>query len=151
MPSIRQQLRYAVRSLRRSASTSCFSVGTLAICIGAVAAVYSVADVVLVRGLPFDHPDQLVWVSSVTPERPDAPFSLPEFLDYRAQTKSVRIAGYASWIDAEALARMAAWTSDSWRRSSTAAPRRRPTWPSCGRGTASCGRAPSSSIMSGAR
>ncbi len=97
MPSIRQELRYAVRSLRRSALASCFIVATLAICIGAVAAVYSVADVVLVRGLPFDRPEQLVWVSSVARDRPDAPFSLPEFLDYRAQTKSVRIGGYASW------------------------------------------------------
>ena len=97
MPSIRQELRYAVRSLRRSPLTSCFIVATLAICIGAVAAVYSVADVVLVRGLPFDRPDRLVWISSVAHDRPDAPFSLPEFLDYRAQTKSAHLAGYANW------------------------------------------------------
>jgi len=97
MPSIRQELRSAVRSLRRSPLASCFIVATLAICIGAVAAVYSVADVVLVRGLPFDRPDQLVWVSSVKPDRPDAPFSLPEFLDYREQAKSVRLGGYANW------------------------------------------------------
>ena len=97
MPSFRQELRVAVRSLRRSALTSCFIVATLAICIGAVAAVYSVADVVLVRGLPFDRPEQLVWIASVGRDRPDGPFSLPEFLDYRAQAKSVRIGGYASW------------------------------------------------------
>lgn len=97
MPSIRQELRYAVRSLRRSPLASCFIVATLAICIGAVAAVYSVAEVVLVRGLPFERPEQLVWVSSVKPDRPDAPFSLPEFMDYRAQARSVRIGGYASW------------------------------------------------------
>jgi predicted permease len=92
-----QELRYAVRSLRRSALTSCFIVATLAICIGAVAAVYSVADVVLIRGLPYDRPDRLVFISSVAHDRPDAPFTLPEFMDYRAQTRSVRIGGYASW------------------------------------------------------
>lgn len=96
MPTL-QNLRYAVRSLRRSPLSSGFIVATLAICIGAVAAVYSVAEVVLIRGLPFERPEQLVWISSVKTERPDAPFSLPEFMDYRAQVRSVRIGGYANW------------------------------------------------------
>ena len=86
-----------MRSLRRSPLVSCFIVATLAICIGAVATVYSVADVVLIRGLPYDRPEQLVWISSVSPDRPDRPFSLPEFMDYRAQARSVRIGGYTSW------------------------------------------------------
>jgi putative ABC transport system permease protein len=97
MPAIRQELRYAVRSLRRSPLASCFIVGTVAICIAAVAAVYTVVDVVLVRGLPFDRPDQLVWIASVSRDRPDRPFSLPELMDYRAQTTSVRVAGYSTW------------------------------------------------------
>jgi len=97
MLSIPQELRYAVRSLRRSPLVSCFIVATLAISISAVAAVYSVADVVLIRGLPYDRPEQLVWISSVSPDRPDRPVTLPEFMDYRAQTRTVRIGGYASW------------------------------------------------------
>jgi putative ABC transport system permease protein len=95
--SIRQELRYAYRSLRRAPLASGFIVATLAICIGAVAAVYSVADVVLVHGLPFDRPDRLVWVASLAHERPDAPFTLPEFMDYRALAGSVRLGGYATW------------------------------------------------------
>lgn len=94
---MRQELRFAARSLLRSPLASGFIVATLAVCIGAVAAVYAVADVVLIRGLPYDRPEQLVWVSSVSQDRPDRPFSLPEFLDYRAQSTSLRIAGYASW------------------------------------------------------
>ena len=94
---IPQQLRHSLRSLGRSPLASGFIVATLAICIGAVAAVYSVADVVLIRGLPFDRPERLVWLSSVKPDRPDAPFSLPEFMDYRSQARSVRLAGYANW------------------------------------------------------
>src|SRR5262245_47899063 len=97
MPKLPQELRYAVRSLRRSPLVSCFIVATLAICIAAVATVFSLADVVLIRGLPYEHPEQLVWISSVSPDRPDRPFQLPEFMDYREQAKSVRIAGYASW------------------------------------------------------
>jgi putative ABC transport system permease protein len=97
MPTIPQELRYAVRSLRRSPLVSCFIVATLSACIAAVATVFSLADVVLIRGLPYNHPEQLVWISSVSPDRPDRPFQLPEFMDYRAQARSVRIAGYASW------------------------------------------------------
>ena len=97
MLPIGQEIRHATRSLRRSSLATGSIVATLAICIGAVAAVYSVVDVVLVRGLPFDRPDQLIWISSVSADRPDRPVSLPEFLDYRAQTKSVRVAGYTSW------------------------------------------------------
>ena len=94
---IAQQLCYSARSLGRSPLASGFIVATLAICIAAVAAVYSVADVVLVRGLPFDRPEQLVWVSSVKADRADAPFSLPEFMDYRNQARSVHLAGFANW------------------------------------------------------
>lgn len=97
MLPIRQEIRHAARSLGRSPLASCSIVATLAICIGAVAAVYSVVDVVLVRGLPFDRPEQLIWISSVSRDRPDRPVTLPEFLDYRAQVQSVRIGAYTSW------------------------------------------------------
>src|SRR5437773_1339374 len=91
------ELRIAARSLRRSRLTSGFIVATLAVCIGAVAAVYSLVDVVLVHGLPFEHSNELVWISSVSRDHPDRPFSLPELMDYRSQTKSIRVAGYTSW------------------------------------------------------
>ncbi|HEY6195499.1 MAG TPA: ADOP family duplicated permease [Candidatus Eisenbacteria bacterium] len=97
MPSVGHELRFAARSLRHSPLASGFIVATLAICIGAVATVYSVADVVLIHSLPFDHPERLIWVSSVRRDRPDAPFTLPELLDYRAQATSVRLGGYANW------------------------------------------------------
>jgi putative ABC transport system permease protein len=58
---------------------------------------YSLVDVVLIRALPYRQPERLVWISSVSHDRPDRPFSLPELLDYRAQATSTRIAAYASW------------------------------------------------------
>lgn len=92
-----RELRFALRSLRRSPLTSYSIVITLGICIGAVAAMYSLVDAVLIRALPFEEPDRLVWISSVSRDRPDRPFSLPEFLDYRAQATTTRIAAYANW------------------------------------------------------
>jgi hypothetical protein len=47
-----REFRFAVRSLRRSPLTSSSVVVTLGICIGAVAAMYSLVDAVLVRALP---------------------------------------------------------------------------------------------------
>lgn len=97
MTSLRHEITVAIRSLRRSRLTTVAIVLTLAICIGATAAVYAVVDVVLMRALPLDKPERVLWVSSVSRDRPDRPFSLPEFMDYRAQAKTIRLAAYTSW------------------------------------------------------
>ena len=71
---------------------------TLALAIGATTAVFSVVNAVLVRALPFASPERLVWIASVRPDNPNAPFSLPEFIDYRSQTRTLSgLAAYANW------------------------------------------------------
>jgi putative ABC transport system permease protein len=73
-------------------------VGTLALAIGATTAVFTVVNTVLVRALPFRAPDRLVWIASVRSDNPSAPFTLPEFMDYRSQTRTLAgLAAYASW------------------------------------------------------
>ena len=73
-------------------------VGTLALAIGATTAVFTVVNTVLVRALPFAAPDRLVWIASVRPDNPNAPFTLPEFMDYRSRTRTLSgLAAYASW------------------------------------------------------
>jgi putative ABC transport system permease protein len=71
---------------------------TLGLTIGATTTVLSVVDAVLVRALPFASPERLVWVASVRADNPSADFSLPEFMDYGAQTKTLSgLAAYANW------------------------------------------------------
>ena len=97
MTSISSSVRIAARSLRRSAGLSLAIIASLAISIGAVTTVFSVVDSVLLRALPFRNADKLVWLSSVRPQRADAPFSLPEFLDYAAEARTLELAAFTSW------------------------------------------------------
>ncbi len=59
-----QDLRYAAREMRRSIGFTCISVLSLAIGIGAVTAAFAVIDAFLLRGLPVQHPERLVAVST---------------------------------------------------------------------------------------
>jgi len=59
---LRQDLRYAFRTLRRDVGFTAFAVVIIAFGIGASATVFSVASALLLRPLPFTNPDQLVWI-----------------------------------------------------------------------------------------
>lgn len=95
--SVLPHLRHAVRSLVRTPVASISIVATLAICIGATTTVFSVLDAVLIRPLPFRESERLIWITSVTPDDARFPFSLPEFMDLRARTRTASLAAYAGW------------------------------------------------------
>jgi predicted permease len=91
-------LRLALRQSARRPAFALTIVGTLALATGATAAVCSVVNAVVIRALPFAASDRLVWIESVRTDSPAAPFTLPEFVDYRRQTRSLSgLAAYANW------------------------------------------------------
>jgi predicted permease len=65
--TMRQDLRYALRGLRRNPIFALTAITTLALGIGATAAVFSVVDRILFRALPYAHPDRLVSVGLTAP------------------------------------------------------------------------------------
>ena len=61
---LRQDLRYAFRTLRRERGFTFFAVAIIALGIGASTTVFSVASALLLRPLPFAQPAQLVWIQN---------------------------------------------------------------------------------------
>jgi predicted permease len=81
-----QDLKYALRWLRRSPGFTAAAVASLAIGIGFNTALFSVVDAVLFRPLPVQAPDELVNVyTSGSDGEPWNTTSYPDFLDLREQ------------------------------------------------------------------
>jgi predicted permease len=83
MNSFFQDIRYALRMLVKSPAFTLVAVLTLALGIGANVATFSVVYAVLLRPLPFAHPEQLVRVFDDLrgPNTPDVGMSAPELWD----------------------------------------------------------------------
>src|SRR5690348_776856 len=75
-----RDLRHAVRLARRSPAFTVTALTLLALAVGTASAIFSVAYTVLVRPLPYQHPDRLVFVS-------EAGYGVawPNYQDWRAR------------------------------------------------------------------
>jgi putative ABC transport system permease protein len=93
-----QDVRYGLRALLKEPVVTGVAVLALALGIGGNTAIFSLVNAILLRQLPFRQPEQLVWVSARRPELGKYPFTLPDFLDYRDQNRSLDgIAAFANW------------------------------------------------------
>jgi predicted permease len=90
MTDFLQDLRYALRTFKRSAALTVVIVASLAIGIGANTAVFSVVNALLLKPLPYPDPDRLVvlWLRSPGINIPQDWPSPGEYIDVRNENRS---------------------------------------------------------------
>ena len=78
-----QDLKYAIRGIVKRPAFAALVVATLALGIGANTAMFSIVHSVLLRPLPYDRPDELVYMYGAFRQGNQAMVSPPDYLDYR--------------------------------------------------------------------
>src|SRR5262249_58974040 len=101
---------YGARSLMKNPGFTLIVVVTLALGIGANTAIFSVVNVVLLKPLPYAHPDRLVWVTGFFPNNRGEMTLSSDYLEWRAQ--------------ADVFEHMAAFQMDSANLTQTGEPER---------------------------
>jgi len=99
MTTILADLRYGARGLVRNLGFSAIAVLTLALGIGANAAIFSVVRTVLLRPLPFPEPERLVQVWETRLDRgwDQATFTRATFWDVQEMNRSFSAVGAITW------------------------------------------------------
>jgi putative ABC transport system permease protein len=92
MHGLRQDLRYAVRTLVKTPVFTLIAVATLALGIGANTAIFTLVNALLLKPLPFAQPDELMMVHLLMPDRDGGPgvfremvWSYPKYEVFRDQ------------------------------------------------------------------
>jgi len=90
METLLQDLRYGARMLSKHSGFTLIAVITLALGIGANAAIFSVANAILLQPLPIKDAERIVDIRIFTPgEVKMSAFSYPDYFDLRARTGEV--------------------------------------------------------------
>jgi putative ABC transport system permease protein len=98
MGTMLNDLRHALRLLRRSPGFTSVSVLTLALAIGATTAIFSVVYGVLLKPLPYSHSERIMAVFEITTKGTWNNLADPNFDDFRDQSSTFQtIAKYSAY------------------------------------------------------
>jgi putative ABC transport system permease protein len=97
MDRLREDVRYAIRSLIKSPLITVAALISIAFGVGANASIFSAVDVFMIRPLDFDEADNLLAVWTSNPERgwTQSSSSPIDYLDWRERARSVELAAFA--------------------------------------------------------
>src|SRR5258707_1274221 len=99
MGALAQDLRYALRQMRKNPGFTAVAIVTLALSIGATTAIFSVVYGVLLRPLPYNDPDRIMAIFEVTTKGTRNRLADPNFDDFRDQSRSFQgMAKYSAYI-----------------------------------------------------
>ena len=96
MDTLLRDLRFALRSLRRSPGLVAVATLSLALGIAVNVTLFAAVDIMLLRPLPFPDPDRLVHLWSTNPSRgwDQTSISMADFVDWRRQSRTLTLAAY---------------------------------------------------------
>lgn len=102
LDTILQDLRYTFRTLRRDAALTVFAILIVGLGVGASTTVFSVVNALLLRPLPFEDPNRLVWIANGDSENLSSQtVQVDNLLELREQNRSFSgIAGYSPFYGA---------------------------------------------------
>jgi hypothetical protein len=83
MNGLVQDLRYALRQLRRSPGFACAAILVLTMGMCASLAIFGFVDAALIKPLPYPHPNRLVDVTESVAAFPRANLSYPDYVDWK--------------------------------------------------------------------
>jgi len=87
--TIWQDLRHGARMLRKNPGFTVIAVISIAIGVGANAAMFSLADGLVIRPLPVTRPGDVITIAGIAPGAiGNTPLSYPEYVDVRDQSRS---------------------------------------------------------------
>jgi putative ABC transport system permease protein len=100
--SILEDIRFGLRTLAKNPGFTTVAVTALALGIGVNATVFSLANAVLFKNLPFPNSDRVLYIVSSNPTKPRwwPAHSYPDFLDLKAQLKSFDAVGASTGVSA---------------------------------------------------
>src|SRR4029077_16161053 len=88
-----QDLRFAIRTLRKSPGFTAIAILTLALGIGANTSLFSVVNAVLLNPLPYPNPERLVMLHESKPNFKNGSISYPNFRDWQKDNHSFSAIG----------------------------------------------------------
>ena len=96
--AVAADLHDALGSLTRAQGFSTLAILILGCGMAAATLMFSLVHAALLRALPFDNPDRVVWMYNLRTERDRAPLSIPDVEDYRRQSSTLSaLAVFTNW------------------------------------------------------